>query len=77
MAYLRDKDVMIAFGRHLVKARKFYGLTQKELSYKSDIDVSQISRIERGLINTSISTAYLLAQGMGISLSKLCDFKIK
>ncbi len=51
------------------EARAKTGMSQKELSLKSGIDQSDISRIERGAANPSINTIERLVKAMGKELS--------
>ena len=48
----------------LIDARKSCNLTQKELAERTGIDQSDISKIERGVANPSLSTLKRLAEGM-------------
>lgn len=51
-----------------IDARKFSGLTQKQLSEKTGITQPDISKLERGNANPSIRTLKRLANGMGMKL---------
>ena len=51
--------------------RKKQGITQEQLSYQTDISLSQIARIETGKINATIDTIHKLAQGMGVTTDTL------
>ena len=51
-------------------------LSQEELAWKADLELSQISRIERGIINTSVSQLYSIAAALEVSLPELFDFDI-
>ncbi len=62
---------MVRFGRHLKKLRESKNLSQQELANLCDIEHSQISRIELGKINTTISTLYLIASKLNIDVSVL------
>ncbi len=75
MSYLKDKIFLIDFGKHLRKIRKEHGFTQESLAFKVGIEISQISRIERGILNTSISTVYAIAQAIDIPVIELFDFE--
>lgn len=70
----KDKLFLICFGKRLKKLRKEKGISQAQLAYEADIQISQISRIERGLINTTIANANLLARILDLPLIKLFDF---
>ena len=66
---------MAAFGANLRKLRKANKLTMKELAFEADIELSQVHRIEKGLINPTLTTILVLADALKISASKLFDFK--
>lgn len=74
MEYLSEKEFLFAFGKNLRRLRKSKGFTQEELANEIDIEISQISRIERGVINTSIFNANLLAKALQVPLSELFQF---
>lgn len=52
----------------IIDARKESGLTQKELSERTGIAQSDISKLERGNANPSLRTLQRLAEGMGMRL---------
>ncbi len=54
--------------RAMVDARKSTGLTQKELSERTGIAQSDISKFEKGGGNPSLKTLQRLADGMGMTL---------
>ena len=45
------------------------------LANEAEIEYSQLSKIERGVINTTISTVYALAQALDIPVKDFYDFK--
>lgn len=50
------------------------GLTQEELAFEADLDLTQIGRIERGVTNTSISLAYKIARALKVDVKELFEF---
>lgn len=54
--------------RAVAQARARKGLSQKELAVLSGVDQSDISKIERGIANPSVSTLNRLAQAMELQL---------
>ena len=62
------------FGKNL---RKSKDLTQAKLANDLGIEISQISRIERGIINTSVYTIYRIVTILKIVISTLHDFDKK
>jgi transcriptional regulator with XRE-family HTH domain len=69
-----DKIFLIDFGNKLKKLRKEKGISQAQLAYEANIEISQISRIERGLINTTIANAKHLSKVLDIPVKELFDF---
>ena len=65
---------MKEFGRNLKILRKEANLSQEDLANDCDISISQIGRIERGEINTTISTLFVLAKALDIETKDLFDF---
>ena len=52
----------------MLKARKESGLTQKQLSERTGIAQTDISKLERGNANPSLRTLQRLAAGMGMKV---------
>lgn len=74
MGQLRNNEFLIAFGKNLKKIRKEKGITQEKLAFSIGVEISQISRIEGGILNTSISTTEAIAKAIDIPLKDLFDF---
>lgn len=72
--YYRDEDFIKQFGLRLKAIRKSKKISQEELAFKAGFELSQIGRIERGTINTSISHVAAIAQALGISPDELFKF---
>ena len=70
-----NKAFIINFGINLRKIRESKNMTMQTLAYTINVEYSQISRIERGLINTSIGVIYEIAQALEIELKELFDFQ--
>nr|DAN05013.1 MAG TPA: helix-turn-helix domain protein [Caudoviricetes sp.] len=52
----------------MLKARREAGLTQKQLSERTGIAQTDISKLERGNANPSLRTLQRLAAGMGMKV---------
>lgn len=61
--------VQEGLGSTLAKARRDAGITQQELSYRTGIRQSTISRLERGLGNPTVETLSCIAQALNLRLS--------
>ena len=57
-----------ALAGSLARAREYAAMTQKQLSQKTGIYQSDISKIESGNANPSLSTLQRLAEGMNMNL---------
>ena len=69
-----DKIFLVTFGENLKKIREEKNITQAQLAIDCDFDVSVISRIERGVVNTSLSNLKLISKALGIEIKQLFDF---
>ncbi len=65
---------MKAVGERLRELRKAKNLSQEELANLCDLPPSQISRIETGTINTSISHIFLLAERLKVHPQEFFSF---
>lgn len=77
MENLNEKEFLIAFGKNLRKVRKARGFTQAQLANDLGVEISQISRIERGIINTSIGNCNGISNILKIPVKNLFDFTDK
>ena len=66
--------ILISFGKNLRLARLAKGFTQEQLANELGVEISQISRIERGVINTSITTLYSISKVLNVDISELFVF---
>lgn len=64
-----------AFGQHLRKIREEQGKGMRDFAAEADMEYSQYSKIERGVIVTSIYTVSKIAKALGIPAKDLFDFR--
>lgn len=74
MTKIRNQELINAFGKRLMEVRTEKGLSQEALANLADITISQVSRIERGEVNPTLSTIQALSHALKISRSELVDF---
>jgi transcriptional regulator with XRE-family HTH domain len=74
MIGVKDEDYRKAFGDNLRRIRLEKGMSQEALAIESDIPISQIGRIERGEINTTISTVKAISNALNIEPIELFKF---
>jgi transcriptional regulator with XRE-family HTH domain len=68
------KIILINFGDNLRQLRLAKGFTQEQLANELGVEISQISRIERGVINTSITTLYSISKVLNVDVSEFFVF---
>lgn len=71
---IKNQEFISAFGNSLRKLRIEAKLSQEDLANDSNIPLSQIGRIERGEINTTISTLFVLSKALNIEVKDFFDF---
>ncbi len=72
--YYKDEQGVIAFGNKLREIRLKKGYSQERLANEAGLPPSQISRIETGVINTSLSHICLIARVLKVKPKELMDF---
>lgn len=72
LCYVKDLDQirLKKIGERLQELRLQKNLTQKELAFILDIEISQITRIERGVINTSVLSLMRISDALEMSISE-------
>lgn len=68
---VRNENLIRAFGKRLKQVREAKGLSQHELALLCQIEHSQVSRIELGKVNATISTIALLAEHLDMKVWEL------
>jgi transcriptional regulator with XRE-family HTH domain len=70
---LRDISAISILAGNVRKYRIAKNLSQEALANLAGIEYSQVSRIERGLLNTSISVVFALANALNIKPTQLLE----
>lgn len=65
------RDWRKILGRNLRRARKARGLTQEELAFEAELDLTYVGGIERGARNPSLLVMARLADALSIPLVTL------
>lgn len=74
---VKNKKFIKKFGKNLRRLRKEANLSQEDLANDADIPLSQVGRIERGEVNTSISTVQVLSLALKVPITDLFNFDKK
>ncbi|OSZ82922.1 hypothetical protein CAP35_06580 [Chitinophagaceae bacterium IBVUCB1] len=73
MINVRNYELIKAIGEKIREIRISKNLSQEELSYESDLPLSQIGRIERGENNPTISSLYAISKALKVDLKTIID----
>ena len=73
----RNIQFLKDFGSRVKELRKRKGISQAQLAFEAEIEISQISRIELGKINTTIETVKLISKILDIPLHEFFIFDDK
>jgi transcriptional regulator with XRE-family HTH domain len=71
MALEKNTALLLAFGLRVRSLRLARGLSMRDLCNALNIDVHQLSRVEKGQVATSIVMGYALAKVFEMPLSEL------
>ena len=69
----RNEKGISILAKNIKKYRKERKMTIQELANRLDVDYSQISRMERGIVNPSISIVFDIAEVLEINASQLLE----
>jgi transcriptional regulator with XRE-family HTH domain len=69
--YFKDEELLILIGNKIREARLAKNISQESLANESEFDYSQISRMERGKVNFSISHLSKVAAALEINPKEL------
>jgi transcriptional regulator with XRE-family HTH domain len=65
------RDWRLIFGRNVRRVRQQKGLTQEELAFEAEIDLTYVGGIERGKRNPSLLVMGRIASALTVPLPKL------
>ncbi len=68
---------MKAIGKRLRELRKAKDLSQEHLAWKADSELSQLSRMERGIVNARLSQILKITEALDVPVKELFDFEIE
>lgn len=72
--HYRDEQAIVEFGKKVRDLRLKKKMTIEEFANSVDLHVTQLSRIERGETNVTISYIFLLAEIFKVKPSELLEF---
>lgn len=72
---IRNEELILAIGRRVRGLRLQKGLTMEQLSANAGIEYRQISDVELGKTNPTISTLYAIASALDVKLNVLTELE--
>lgn len=63
--------ILVRVGRNVRAERGRAGLKQDELAFQASLGVAHLSRIERGKVNSSVTTYVAIARALNINVTEL------
>ena len=69
------KDITTKIGHRIIQLRNEKGIRQVDLAININIDDGSLRRIESGKTNPTIKTLEKIANGLGVDIKELFDFK--
>lgn len=69
----KDQKAIELLGRNVRTFRKMKGLTIIQLAGECEVEYTTISKIERGIVNTTVSMISIIAKALEIAPSKLLE----
>ena len=71
---MKENSLQIKIGKHIQKVRDLKGISQQDLAAKCNFEKSNMSRLEAGRVNPTLSTLEKVANALEVSLAELFDF---
>jgi transcriptional regulator with XRE-family HTH domain len=69
-----DHSIQIIVGKQIQKLRESRGLSQQDLAAKCNFEKSNMSRLETGRVNPTLSTLEKIAKALDVSIAELFRF---
>jgi transcriptional regulator with XRE-family HTH domain len=71
---LFNHSIQVKVGKQIQKLRELKGLSQQDLAAKCNFEKSNMSRLEAGRVNPTLSTLEKVANALEITLAELFSF---
>jgi transcriptional regulator with XRE-family HTH domain len=68
-----QKDIAKKLGKRIAGLRKIKKFSQADLSYEAEIDLSTLSRLERGILNVTLETLVSIAKVLKVDIKDLFE----
>ena len=72
---MSDNSIQINVGKQIQKLRELKGLSQQDLAAKCNFEKSNMSRLEAGRVNPTLSTLEQVAKALEVTFVELFNFQ--
>ena len=74
---MNSDQILKKIGAHIKEIRELKGISQQDLASSCNFEKANMSRIESGRTNFTISTLHKISQALEITISQLVDIEEK
>jgi transcriptional regulator with XRE-family HTH domain len=67
----KKNEISLLVGKKIRCLRQDRGLTMEQLAFEVGIEYTQLSRIERGVINTSIYQLFVISRALQVEFAEI------
>ena len=71
---MSDNSIQINVGKQIQKLRELKGISQQDLAAKCNFEKSNMSRLEAGRVNPTLSTLEKVANALEVTLAEIVTF---
>lgn len=71
---MSENSLQLIVGKNIQRIRESKGISQQELAAKCNFEKSNMSRLEAGRVNPTLSTLEKVAKALDVSLAELFTF---
>lgn len=71
---MRDETLQKKVGKRIQEIREYKNISQQELAAKCNFEKSNMSRLESGRVNSTLSTLNKIAKGLEVNIGELFKF---
>jgi transcriptional regulator with XRE-family HTH domain len=72
---MAEAEFLVKLGESIKKHRELLGINQSALALRCETDRQNMSRIEKGRVNISMTTLKKIADALEVPVKNLVDFK--
>ena len=71
---MQEQSIQVKVGKQIQKLRELKGISQQDLAAKCNFEKSNMSRLEAGRVNPTLSTLEKIANALDVTFIELFSF---